>query len=66
MHTRLPHDVPRRELRRLQQLHAELRQYYTELLTDEVRAGLAEGGEGGEACGPRWCARSARTAGSGR
>ena len=32
-----------------QQLRAELRQYYAELLTDEVRAGLAEGGEGGEA-----------------
>ena len=32
-----------------QQLRAELRQYYRELLTDEVRAGLAEGGEGGEA-----------------
>ncbi len=26
-----------------------MRQYYAELLTDEVRAGLAEGGEGGEA-----------------
>ncbi len=34
-----------------QQLRAELRQYYRELLTDEVRAGLAEGGEGGEAWG---------------
>ena len=32
-----------------QQLRAELRQYYADLLTDEVRAGLAEGGEGGEA-----------------
>ena len=32
-----------------QQLRAELRAYYAELLTDEVRAGLAEGGEGGEA-----------------
>ena len=32
-----------------QQLRAELRQYYRELLTDEVRAGLAEGGEGGDA-----------------
>ncbi len=32
-----------------QQLRAELRGYYTDLLTDEVRAGLAEGGEGGEA-----------------
>ena len=32
-----------------QQLRAELRQYYRELLTDEVRAGLAEGGEGGAA-----------------
>jgi alkylation response protein AidB-like acyl-CoA dehydrogenase len=32
-----------------QQLRAELRKYYAELLTDEVRAGLVEGGEGGEA-----------------
>ncbi len=32
-----------------QQLRAELRRYYADLLTDEVRAGLAEGGEGGEA-----------------
>jgi 3-oxocholest-4-en-26-oyl-CoA dehydrogenase alpha subunit len=32
-----------------QQLRAELRGYYAELLTDEVRKGLAEGGEGGEA-----------------
>jgi 3-oxocholest-4-en-26-oyl-CoA dehydrogenase alpha subunit len=32
-----------------QQLRAELRAYYDGLLTDEVRAGLAEGGEGGEA-----------------
>src|SRR5580698_2205120 len=32
-----------------QELRAELRQYYADLLTDEVRAGLAEGGEGGEA-----------------
>jgi alkylation response protein AidB-like acyl-CoA dehydrogenase len=32
-----------------QQLRAELRQYYAELLTDEVRDGLAEGGEGGDA-----------------
>ena len=32
-----------------QQLRAELRRYYAGLLTDEVRAGLAEGGEGGEA-----------------
>ena len=32
-----------------QQLRAELRGYYAELLTDEVRAGLAEGGEGGDA-----------------
>ena len=32
-----------------QQLRAELRAYYAELLTDEVRAGLAEGGEGGDA-----------------
>ena len=32
-----------------QQLRAELRRYYGELLTDEVRAGLAAGGEGGEA-----------------
>jgi alkylation response protein AidB-like acyl-CoA dehydrogenase len=32
-----------------QQLRAELRAYYDGLLTDEVRAGLADGGEGGEA-----------------
>ena len=32
-----------------QRLRAELRRYYAELLTDEVRAGLAEGGEGGDA-----------------
>jgi 3-oxocholest-4-en-26-oyl-CoA dehydrogenase alpha subunit len=32
-----------------QQLRHELRAYYDALLTDEVRAGLAEGGEGGEA-----------------
>jgi alkylation response protein AidB-like acyl-CoA dehydrogenase len=32
-----------------QQLRAELRAYYADLLTDEVRAGLVEGGEGGEA-----------------
>ena len=32
-----------------QQLRAELRRYYAELLTDAVRVGLAEGGEGGEA-----------------
>ena len=32
-----------------QQLRAELRRYYADLLTDEVRAGLVEGGEGGEA-----------------
>ena len=32
-----------------QELRAELRRYYAELLTDEVRAGLAEGGEGGDA-----------------
>ena len=32
-----------------QQLRAELRSYYAELLTDDVRAGLAEGGEGGDA-----------------
>ena len=31
------------------QLRAELRAYYADLLTDEVRAGLVEGGEGGEA-----------------
>jgi 3-oxocholest-4-en-26-oyl-CoA dehydrogenase alpha subunit len=31
-----------------QQLRADLRAYYDKLLTDEVRAGLAEGGEGGE------------------
>jgi 3-oxocholest-4-en-26-oyl-CoA dehydrogenase alpha subunit len=34
-----------------QQLRAELRAYYADLLTDEVRAGLVEGGEGGEAWG---------------
>jgi alkylation response protein AidB-like acyl-CoA dehydrogenase len=32
-----------------QQLRDELRAYYEGLLTDEVRAGLAKGGEGGEA-----------------
>ena len=32
-----------------QQLRAELRQYYRELLSDEVRAGLAEGSEGDDA-----------------
>jgi hypothetical protein len=32
-----------------QQLRAELRGYYAGLLTDEVRAELAEGGEGGDA-----------------
>ena len=32
-----------------QELRAELRRYYAELLTDEVREGLAEGGEGGDA-----------------
>jgi alkylation response protein AidB-like acyl-CoA dehydrogenase len=32
-----------------QQLRAELRAYYADLLTDEVRAGLVEGGEGGKA-----------------
>ncbi len=32
-----------------QQLRAELRRYYADLLTDQVRAGLVEGGEGGEA-----------------
>ncbi len=32
-----------------QELRAELRRYYAELLTDEVRAGLAEGGEAGDA-----------------
>jgi alkylation response protein AidB-like acyl-CoA dehydrogenase len=32
-----------------QQLRAELRAYYASVLTDEVRAGLVEGGEGGEA-----------------
>jgi len=31
-----------------QRLRGELRTYYAGLLTDEVRAGLAEGGEGGE------------------
>jgi len=31
-----------------ERLRAELRAYYAELLTDEVRVGLAEGGEGGE------------------
>src|SRR5215469_15973251 len=32
-----------------QKLRAELRRYYAELLTEEVREGLAEGGEGGDA-----------------
>jgi 3-oxocholest-4-en-26-oyl-CoA dehydrogenase alpha subunit len=32
-----------------QQLRADLRAYYDNLLTDEVRAGLTDGGEGGEA-----------------
>ena len=32
-----------------QQLRAELRAYYAGVLTDEVRAGLVEGGEGGDA-----------------
>jgi alkylation response protein AidB-like acyl-CoA dehydrogenase len=32
-----------------QQLRAALRAYYADLLTDEVRAGLVEGGEGGKA-----------------
>ncbi len=32
-----------------QQLRVELRRYYADLLTDEVRAGLAGGGEGGDA-----------------
>ncbi len=32
-----------------QQLRAELRRYYADLLTDEVRAGLAGAGEGGDA-----------------
>ena len=32
-----------------QQLRADLRRYYAELLTEEVRRGLAEGGEGGDA-----------------
>jgi alkylation response protein AidB-like acyl-CoA dehydrogenase len=31
-----------------QRLRVELRAYYAELLTDEVRAGLTDGGEGGE------------------
>jgi 3-oxocholest-4-en-26-oyl-CoA dehydrogenase alpha subunit len=31
-----------------ERLRAELRSYYSALLTDEVRAGLADGGEGGE------------------
>src|SRR5579872_6149563 len=31
------------------ELRAELRRYYAELLTDDVRQGLAEGGEGGDA-----------------
>ena len=34
-----------------QQLRAELRHYYAELLTDDVRARLGAGGEGGEAWG---------------
>lgn len=33
-----------------QRLREELRAYYADLLTEEVRAGLSEGGEGG----PRW------------
>jgi hypothetical protein len=32
-----------------QHLRAELRTYYADLLTDEVRAGLVDGGEGGDA-----------------
>ena len=31
-----------------QRLRTELRAYYADLLTDEVRAGLSDGGEGGE------------------
>jgi 3-oxocholest-4-en-26-oyl-CoA dehydrogenase alpha subunit len=34
-----------------QQLRAELRQYYADLLTDDIRARLAASGEGGEAWG---------------
>jgi alkylation response protein AidB-like acyl-CoA dehydrogenase len=34
-----------------QQLRAELRQYYAELLTDDIRSRLAASGEGGEAWG---------------
>ena len=34
-----------------QELRAELRRYYTGLLTEDVRAGLAEGGEGGDTWG---------------
>ena len=41
-------DVPRRESRP-EQLRAELRRYDADLLTDEVRAGLAGAGEGGDA-----------------
>src|ERR1700691_532713 len=48
MHARLP-KMFLEESPEQQQLRAELRQYYADLLTDEVRAGLAEGGEGGEA-----------------
>jgi 3-oxocholest-4-en-26-oyl-CoA dehydrogenase alpha subunit len=44
-----------------QQLRADLRAYYDELLTDEVRAGLAEGGEGGEAWD--YCVRQVGQAG---
>ena len=44
-----------------QQLRVELRAYYAELLTDEVRAGLVEGGEGGEAW--NYCVRQVGQAG---
>ena len=47
-----------------QQLRAELRAYYAELLTDEVRAGAGRGRRGRRGLDARSCARSARTAGS--
>jgi len=49
------------ETRQQQQLRVELRAYYAELLTDEVRAGLVEGGEGGEAW--NYCVRQVGQAG---
>ena len=46
-----------------QQLRVELRRYYADLLTDEVRAGLAGPGRA-ETLGVTWSGGSARTAGS--